>query len=217
MAFIGMVEHSKKSYFVLEFRTKLFYFFSCSSMKRLLDIVLILVSLPIMLPVALIVAIAIKLDSPGPVLYWSERIGRNGRPFIMPKFRSMSVGAPIVEAEKFTNAGSYITKVGEFIRKTSLDEIPQFWSVLKGDMSLIGPRPLLPIETHVLELRKAAGVDKLLPEISGWAQINGRTCISGDDKAALDIEYMKRRSLLFDVKIIVLTIWKVVKQDDIVH
>ena len=98
-------------------------------MKRLLDIVLILLSLPIMLPVALIVAIAIKLDSPGPVLYWSERIGRNGRPFIMPKFRSMSVGAPIVEAEKFTNAGSYITKVGEFIRKTSLDEIPQFWSV----------------------------------------------------------------------------------------
>lgn len=125
-------------------------------MKRFLDIVLILVSLPIMLPVALIVAIAIKLDSPGPVLYWSERIGQNGRPFIMPKFRSMSVGAPIVEAEKFTNAGSYITK-------------------------------------------------------------NGRTCISGDDKANLDIEYMRKRSLLFDIKIIVLTIWKVVKQDDIVH
>lgn len=186
-------------------------------MKRFLDIVLILVSLPIMLPVALIVAIAIKLDSPGPVLYWSERIGQNGRPFIMPKFRSMSVGAPIVEAEKFTNAGSYITKVGEFIRKTSLDEIPQFWSVLKGDMSLIGPRPLLPIETHVLKLRKEAGVDKLLPGISGWAQINGRTCISGDDKATLGIEYMRKRSLLFDIKIIVLTIWKVVKQDDIVH
>ena len=186
-------------------------------MKRLLDIALILISLPVMLPVALIVAIAIKLDSPGPALYWSERIGQNGKPFIMPKFRSMSVGAPVVEAEKFTNAGTYITKVGEFIRKTSLDEIPQFWSVLKGDMSLIGPRPLLPIETHVLELRKAAGVDKLLPGISGWAQINGRTNITGDEKAHLDIEYMQKQSLAFDLKIIFLTIIKVLRQDDIIH
>ena len=186
-------------------------------MKRLLDIVLVLASLPLVVPVALIVSIAIKLDSPGPILYWSPRIGKNGKPFAMPKFRSMSIGAPVVSAEQFLTADHYITRVGAVLRKTSLDEIPQFWSVLKGDMSLIGPRPLLPIETHVLELRKAAGVDKLLPGISGWAQINGRTCISGDDKASLDIEYMKKRSLLFDIKIILLTIWKVIKQDDIVH
>ena len=186
-------------------------------MKRLLDIVLVLASLPVVVPVALIIAIAIKLDSPGPVIYYSERIGKDGKPFTMPKFRSMAVGSPIVEAEKFSTADHYITRVGAFIRKTSLDEIPQFWSVLKGDMSLVGPRPLLPIETHVLELRRASGVDKLIPGISGWAQINGRTCISGDDKAALDEEYLKRQSLLFDLKIIALTILKVVKQDDIVH
>ena len=135
----------------------------------------------------------------------------------MPKFRSMCIGAPVVEAEKFLTADHYITRVGAFIRKTSLDEIPQFWSVLIGDMSLIGPRPLLPIEKHVLRLRKAAGVDKLLPGISGWAQVNGRTCISGDDKAALDAEYLQKQSLLFDIKIIFLTILKVIRRDDIVH
>lgn len=186
-------------------------------MKRLLDIVLVLASLPVVLPVALIIAIAIKLDSPGPILYWSPRIGKNGKPFAMPKFRSMCIGAPVVEAEKFLTADHYITRVGAFIRKTSLDEIPQFWSVLIGDMSLIGPRPLLPIEKHVLRLRKAAGVDKLLPGISGWAQVNGRTCISGDDKAALDAEYLQKQSLLFDIKIIFLTILKVIRRDDIVH
>ena len=186
-------------------------------MKRLLDIVLVLASLPVAVPVALIIAIAIKLDSPGPVIYYSERIGKDGKPFTMPKFRSMAVGSPIVEAEKFSTADHYITRVGAFIRKTSLDEIPQFWSVLKGDMSLVGPRPLLPIEKHVLKLRKAAGVDKLMPGISGWAQVNGRTCISGDDKAALDAEYLEKQSLWFDIKIIGLTILKVLKQDDIVH
>lgn len=186
-------------------------------MKRLLDIVLVLASLPVVLPVALIIAIAIKFDSPGPILYWSLRIGKNGKPFAMPKFRSMCIGAPVVEAEKFLTADHYITRVGAFIRKTSLDEIPQFWSVLIGDMSLIGPRPLLPIEKHVLRLRKAAGVDKLLPGISGWAQVNGRTCISGDDKAALDAEYLQKQSLLFDIKIIFLTILKVIRRDDIVH
>ena len=120
-------------------------------MKRLLDIVLVLASLPLVVPVALIVSIAIKLDSPGPILYWSPRIGKNGKPFAMPKFRSMSIGAPVVSAEQFLTADHYITRVGAVLRKTSLDEIPQFWSVLIGDMSLIGPRPLLPIEKHVLK------------------------------------------------------------------
>ena len=186
-------------------------------MKRLLDIVLVLASLPVAVPVALIIAIAIKLDSPGPVIYYSERIGKDGKPFTMPKFRSMAVGSPIVEAEKFSTADHYITRVGAFIRKTSLDEIPQFWSVLKGDMSLVGPRPLLPIETHVLELRRASGVDKLIPGISGWAQINGRDELSIERKAELDGEYVQRLSFLFDVKCFVGTIFKVARSDGVVE
>ena len=185
--------------------------------KRLLDIVLILASLVIVLPVSILVAVAIKLDSPGPVLYWSPRVGKDNKIFMMPKFRSMIVGAPIVEAEKFTDASQYISKVGKFIRKTSLDELPQLWSVIKGDMSLVGPRPLLPIEKPILEARTKAGVHQLLPGISGWAQINGRTNITAHDKVALDIEYLHNQSVLLDIKIIFLAILKVVRQDDILH
>lgn len=186
-------------------------------MKRIIDVVLVLIALPFALLASIVIAIAIKLDSPGPIIYWSERIGRNSQPFLMPKFRSMRVDAPVIEAEKFSNAKNYISRVGAFLRKTSLDEIPQLWCVLTGKMSLIGPRPLLPIETHVLELRKKAGVDQLLPGISGWAQVNGRTNITGDEKAQLDIEYMQKQSVFFDLKIIFLTIIKVLRQDDIIH
>ncbi len=186
-------------------------------MKRLLDVFLVLLALPFTVVAAILVAIAIKLDSEGPIIYWSERIGQNNVPFMMPKFRSMQVNAPVVAAEKFTDADHYISRVGKFLRKTSMDEIPQLWCVLKGQMSLVGPRPLLPIETDVLELRTKAGVDKLLPGISGWAQINGRTCITPQEKARLDIEYMQKQSLAFDLKIIFLTLYKVVKQEDIVH
>ena len=186
-------------------------------MKRIIDVVLVLIALPFALLASIVIAIAIKLDSPGPIIYWSERIGRNSQPFLMPKFRSMRVDAPVIEAEKFSDAKNYISRVGAFLRKTSLDEIPQLWCVLTGKMSLIGPRPLLPIETHVLELRKKAGVDQLLPGISGWTQVNGRTNITGDEKAQLDIEYMQKQSVFFDLKIIFLTIIKVLRQDDIIH
>ena len=182
-------------------------------MKRCLDTCVIFLTLPLVI----LIAVAIKLDSKGPVIYWSQRIGQNNVPFMMPKFRSMQVNAPIVAAEKFTDAEHYISRVGKFLRKTSMDEIPQLWCVLKGQMSLVGPRPLLPIETDVLELRTKAGVDKLLPGISGWAQINGRTCITPQEKARLDIEYMHKRSLRFDLKIMFLTLYKVIKQDDIAH
>ena len=140
-------------------------------MKRLLDIVIVLLIAPLAIFLSIFVAIAIKLDSPGPVVYWSTRVGQYGKPFQMPKFRSMAVGAPVCEAEKNPETQSYITKVGAFIRKTSLDELPQLWCVLKGDMSLIGPRPVLPIVTSVLEMRKAAGVDQLKPGISGWLKL----------------------------------------------
>lgn len=186
-------------------------------MKRCLDTCVIFLTLPLVVVISILIAVAIKLDSKGPVIYWSQRIGQNNVPFMMPKFRSMQINAPIVAAEKFTDAEHYISRVGKFLRKTSMDEIPQLWCVLKGQMSLVGPRPLLPIETDVLELRTKAGVDKLLPGISGWAQINGRTCITPQEKARLDIEYMHKRSLRFDLKIMFLTLYKVIKQDDIAH
>lgn len=186
-------------------------------MKRLLDIVIVLLIAPLAIFLSIFVAIAIKLDSPGPVVYWSTRVGQYGKPFQMPKFRSMAVGAPVCEAEKNPETQSYITKVGAFIRKTSLDELPQLWCVLKGDMSLIGPRPVLPIVTSVLEMRKAAGVDQLKPGISGWAQVNGRTTITDEEKVALDTEYLHKQSVWFDLKIMALTILKVLEREDIVR
>ena len=135
----------------------------------------------------------------------------------MAKFRSMISSAPLVEAEKYPEAQQFITPLGAFLRKTSLDELPQLWSVLIGDMSLIGPRPVLPIVKKVIKLRHEAGVDKLKPGISGWAQINGRTTITDEEKVSLDIEYMNRRSTWFDIKIIFLTIIKVLRRDNIVR
>lgn len=185
--------------------------------KRLIDIVLVLISLPFVLPVCLVIAILIKWESPGPAFFWSTRIGQHRRPFPMAKFRSMISSAPLVEAEKCPEAQHFITPLGAFLRKTSLDELPQLWSVLIGDMSLIGPRPVLPIVKKVIKLRHEAGVDKLKPGISGWAQINGRTTITDEEKVSLDIEYMNRRSTWFDIKIIFLTIIKVLRRDNIVR
>lgn len=182
-------------------------------MKRLLDIVIVILIAPLAIFLSIFVAIAIKLDSPGPVVYWSTRVGQYGKPFQMPKFRSMAVGAPVCEAEKNPETQSYITKVGA----SSLDELPQLWCVLKGDMSLIGPRPVLPIVTSVLEMRKATGVDRLKPGISGWAQVNGRTTITDEEKVALDTEYLHKQSVWFDLKIMALTVLKVLEREDVVR
>ena len=186
-------------------------------LKRTLDIILVLISAPLTVPLCIVIAILIKLDSPGPVIYWSSRIGRNSKPFAMPKFRSMIIGTPKIGAEDFVEADRYITTVGKFIRKTSLDELPQLLCVLTGEMSLVGPRPLLFIERRILKQRREYGIDRLVPGISGWAQINGRTTVTTDQKVKLDAWYMENRSLMLDIKIIALTIKKVLLRQDIIH
>jgi O-antigen biosynthesis protein WbqP len=186
-------------------------------LKRILDIILVLISAPLTVPLCIVIAISIKLDSPGPAIYWSSRIGRNSKPFAMPKFRSMIIGTPKIGAEDFVEADRYITTVGKFIRKTSLDELPQLLCVLTGEMSLVGPRPLLFIERRILKQRREYGIDRLVPGISGWAQINGRTTVTTDQKVKLDAWYMENRSLMLDIKIIALTIKKVLLRQDIIH
>lgn len=186
-------------------------------LKRILDIILVFISAPLTVPLCIVVAILIKLDSPGPAIYWSSRIGRNSKPFAMPKFRSMIIGTPKIGAEDFVEADRYITTVGKFIRKTSLDELPQLLCVLTGEMSLVGPRPLLFIERRILKQRREYGIDRLVPGISGWAQINGRTTVTTDQKVKLDAWYMENRSLMLDIKIIALTIKKVLLRQDIIH
>lgn len=186
-------------------------------LKRILDIILVLISAPLTVPLCIVIAILIKLDSPGPAIFWSSRIGRNSKPFAMPKFRSMIIGTPKIGAEDFVEADRYITTVGKFIRKTSLDELPQLLCVLTGEMSLVGPRPLLFIERRILRQRRKYGIDRLVPGISGWAQINGRTTVTTDQKVKLDAWYMENRSLMLDIKIIALTIKKVLLRQDIIH
>lgn len=186
-------------------------------LKRTLDIILVLISAPLTVPLCIVIAILIKLDSPGPAIYWSSRIGRNSKPFAMPKFRSMIIGTPKIGAEDFVEADRYITTVGKFIRKTSLDELPQLLCVLTGEMSLVGPRPLLFIERGILKQRREYGIDRLVPGISGWAQINGRTTVTTDQKVKLDAWYMENRSLMLDIKIIALTIKKVLLRQDVIH
>ena len=186
-------------------------------LKRILDIILVLISAPLTVPLCIVIAILIKLDSHGPAIYWSSRIGRNSKPFAMPKFRSMIIGTPKIGAEDFVEADRYITTVGKFIRKTSLDELPQLLCVLTGEMSLVGPRPLLFIERRILKQRREYGIDRLAPGISGWAQINGRTTVTTDQKVKLDAWYMENRSLMLDIKIIALTIKKVLLRQDIIH
>lgn len=186
-------------------------------LKRTLDIILVLISAPLTVPLCIVIAILIKLDSSGPAIYWSSRIGRNSKPFAMPKFRSMIIGTPKIGAEDFVEADRYITTVGKFIRKTSLDELPQLLCVLTGEMSLVGPRPLLFIERRILKQRREYGIDRLVPGISGWAQINGRTTVTTDQKVKLDAWYMENRSLMLDIKIIALTIKKVLLRQDVIH
>ena len=168
------------------------------------------------LPMALI-AMAVRLSSPGPALHWSERIGRNNDVFRMPKFRSMYVGAPAVATHLLTNADAHITTLGRFLRRSSLDELPQLWSVLLGNMSLVGPRPALFNQTDLIELRTAHGIHRLRPGLTGWAQINGRDELPIDHKVRLDGEYLARQSLAFDAQIIWLTLWRVMRREGVAH
>lgn len=186
-------------------------------MKRFLDLfVAVCASVILILPIIVIV-ILVRRTSPGPVLYWSARVGRHNKIFQMPKFRSMTEGAPTVATHLLVNPDSYITPVGSFLRRTSLDELPQLWSILIGDMSLVGPRPALYNQYDLISLRTAQGVDKLLPGLTGWAQVNGRDEVPIPTKVALDVEYLRCQSLCFDIHILWLTVRKVLHMDDVSH
>lgn len=186
-------------------------------MKRLVDIVLALAAaMGLIWPIA-IVALVVRLTSKGPVLYWSDRVGRDNRIFRMPKFRSMRIDTPAVATHLLSNPDSYLTPIGSFIRKTSLDELPQLWSILKGDMSFVGPRPALYNQDDLIALRTEKGVHTLVPGLTGWAQVNGRDELPIPAKVALDEEYLRRRSLRFDIQIIWLTFIKVLCRDGVSH
>jgi len=186
-------------------------------MKRLFDLTLALMATCILFLPIIITAILVKLTSKGPALYWSDRVGRNNHIFKMPKFRSMKVDTPAVATHLLKDPKSVLTPIGDFLRKSSLDELPQLWSILKGNMSFVGPRPALFNQDDLIALRSEKGVDKLLPGLTGWAQVNGRDELPIPQKVDLDVEYMQRQSLWFDMEIIWLTFVKVVKRSGVSH
>ena len=165
----------------------------------------------------LLIAVLVIATSKGPALYWSKRIGKNNKIFKMPKFRSMMTGTPAVATHLLDDPDSYLSPIGGFLRLSSLDELPQLFSVLKGDMSFVGPRPALFNQEDLITLRTEKGVHKLLPGITGWAQVNGRDELSIPDKVALDVEYLNRQSFWFDMKILWMTFLKVIKRDGVSH
>ena len=186
-------------------------------MKRVFDSFFSLILIIPISVITVIIGIIIKISSKGPVLYWSDRIGKNNTIFKMPKFRSMLIDTPAVATHLLDDPGSCLSPIGGFLRRSSLDELPQLLSVLKGDMSFVGPRPALFNQDDLIALRTEKGVDKLLPGITGWAQVNGRDELSIPDKVALDVEYLNRQSFWFDVKILWMTFLKVIKRDGVSH
>jgi len=175
-------------------------------LKRLVDILGAGLGLVVLSPVLLALALAVRLESPGPALHWSQRVGRDSVLFRMPKFRSMRVGAPNVATHLLSDAETWITPLGRFLRRSSLDELPQLWSVLIGDMSLVGPRPALFNQDDLVKLRTEAGVHRLRPGVTGWAQVNGRDELPIPDKVRLDAAYMNRQSLVMDLGIMLKTV-----------
>jgi O-antigen biosynthesis protein WbqP len=186
-------------------------------MKRMFDLVLCSVAVVLFLVPMLFVAFAVRLTSKGPVLYWSERVGRNNMIFKMPKFRSMQVGTPAVATHLLANPRSHLTPIGSLLRKSSLDELPQLWSILVGDMSFVGPRPALFNQQHLIDMRTALGVHALVPGLTGWAQVNGRDELSIPNKVALDVEYLERQGLWFDLQILWKTFSKVIHRNGVSH
>ena len=186
-------------------------------MKRCLDLLLAATALLLLaVPLALLAAL-VRLTSPGPVLYWSDRVGRNNAIFRMPKFRSMRLGTPALATHLLPEPDQYLTPIGSFLRKSSLDELPQLWSVLTGDMSLVGPRPALFNQDDLIALRTQHGVHALVPGLTGWAQINGRDELPIPEKVKLDVEYLQRRSVWFDLRILWLTLVRVFRTDGVSH
>lgn len=188
--------------------------------KRFFDLTLVVISAIILLPLMVLTYLLVKTTSHGPTLYWSKRVGAENHLFQMPKFRSMKVDTPALASHimnQQANPSQYLTPVGSFIRKTSLDELPQLWSVLKGEMSIVGPRPALFNQDDLISLRTEQGVHRLKPGITGWAQVNGRDDLPIPEKVAFDVYYLKHQSLWLDCYIILLTVFKVLKRDGVSH
>jgi O-antigen biosynthesis protein WbqP len=186
-------------------------------MKRIFDFCLAVFVSFLLLPLILAVALMVRLTSVGPALYWSDRVGRYNQLFKMPKFRTMRVNTPAVATHLLADPKQYLTPIGSFLRKSSLDELPQLWSILNGDMSFVGPRPALFNQDDLVALRTQYGVDQILPGLTGWAQVNGRDELPIPLKVKLDVAYMNDQSFLFDLKILALTFLKVLRRDGIQH
>jgi O-antigen biosynthesis protein WbqP len=186
-------------------------------MKRWFDLGVALFAVPILALPILIIALAVRLTSPGPAIYWSSRVGRHNHIFKMPKFRSMRVDTPAVATHLLEKPDQWLTPIGSFLRKSSLDELPQLWSILKGDMSFVGPRPALFNQYDLIAFRTQLGIHELVPGLTGWAQINGRDELPIRQKVQFDVEYLQRRSLALDLKILRLTALKILVRDGISH
>jgi len=186
-------------------------------MKRAFDIVIVILVAFTLFFIIIVTAIAVRLTSQGPVIFWSKRVGRGNKLFWMPKFRTMRADTPAVATHLLVNPERWLTPIGSILRKTSVDELPQLWSVFKGDMSIVGPRPALYNQNDLIQLRTSKNVHMLLPGLTGWAQINGRDEISVEEKVQFDFEYSKRKSLGFDIYIVLMTVFKVLKRDGVTH
>ncbi len=186
-------------------------------MKRAFDFFGSLIAILIFSIPLLITGLAVRISSPGPILFWSDRVGRNNRIFQMPKFRSMRIDTPAVATHLLQNPDQWLTPIGSFLRRSSLDELPQLWCILKGEMSFVGPRPALFNQDDLIALRTASGVHLLIPGLTGWAQVNGRDELPIPQKVALDAEYMRLQSLSFDLKILGMTALKVLIRDGVTH
>ena len=206
--------------FIKPIKTMLKYLnrlFDGSLMKRFLDLIFVVIAITILSVPFFFICLAIRLTSEGPSIFWSDRVGRDNIIFRMPKFRSMRVGTPAMATHLLKDPERYLTPIGSFLRKSSLDELPQLWSILRGDMSFVGPRPALFNQDDLIKLRTDNGVNKLLPGITGWAQVNGRDDLSISEKVELDVEYMNRQSFCFDIKILWMTFLNVIKRYGISH
>ena len=185
--------------------------------KRIFDLVVSMLAFILFSIPMLLVAIAVKLTSSGPILHWSERVGRNNKIFRMPKFRTMRLNTPLLPTHLLQNANSFITPIGSFLRKSSLDELPQLFCIIIGHMSLVGPRPVLQNQQDLIDARTALGIHILTPGLTGWAQVNGRDEIPLDLKVKYDQEYLEQKSFLMDLKILLMTVWKVLRVEDVTH
>jgi len=185
--------------------------------KRTIDFALTIVCATAFSPILIVVAFMVLITSPGPAIYWSDRVGQRNRIFKMPKFRTMRVDTPAVATHLLADPEKALTPIGSFLRRSSLDELPQLWSILKGDMSFVGPRPALFNQYDLIALRTQCGVDALVPGLTGWAQVNGRDALSIPDKVQFDMQYLQRRSFAMDMKILYMTFVKVIRRAEVSH